>query len=854
MVLTLSIPCSAVAFLSNSSMPYRKNILIVGIYTLLTLVLTYPVSVQLSSHLAGFGGEDNLQWRWFLWWFKHALLTLQTPITQVSLLYAPLGGQQPLYAISAYVPALALPITLFAGPTVSFNISFLLSFILSGYTAYLLAYYLTQHRLAAVVAGLIFAFYPARFGYATGTFLGQLTVYLLPVYVLALLMLAHRPTWRRAIWTALVLACLGLTWPLHVAYGIFIFTGAILLWQLVVWLRQPQDRRAIKYFLVTFGLAFVLVIGFYGSLLSSILQGQYAHLGETDSVKFSLDLLAPISPSNYHPILRPLGWLPDYATRVLADRDDIQERLAYLGLVPLFLAGVGLIRFGRKLLLWLIIALVTLILSLGPILKFNGDLLRFDIDGYTGFVVLPYAFIRSLPVFDWSETLGRLTVPAMLCLAVMAAYGTMYLLNRFKAAWRPALVSLLSLLILLEYVTIFPFPTAPDTVPDFYYRLRQEGQQTPQKIIDLPLKGEPIYTNYAMHYQTVHQQPIAGGHFIREPAGAAEMTDFINQLLSPPKIQTAFVYPDPQERLSLLNRFGFTKIVNRQWLMTDETALAQLSYLSSWLGQPRPAGQVSVFEVPPGTGSIQPVVSLLDGEGWQVADDLLQLQTPAEVLVYLNEAQPRLVSLTLSLNAAAPDRYLNVALDGRRALRLYLASEWLDYQIPLRLPPGAHRLTFYPEEACSQACEPVNFSQIQVQPAPDELTTVSFGHQLSLIQHDLSTTRAVPGQPLLIYLYWQNQERLPRDYSAFVHLVSPSGQLLAQADYLLGDWLYPTSQWPSGHITAVPTLFFVPPDAPPGEYRLLAGLYQANDGERLLVDSASQPVDAALIANITIGP
>ncbi|MBI1879244.1 MAG: hypothetical protein HYR94_13670 [Chloroflexi bacterium] len=315
-------------------MKYRKDLLIAGCYILLTLILTYPVAFGLATEIAGFKGEDNLQWRWFLWWFKHALLTLHTSITDVTLLYAPTGGEQPLYAVTVFIPALALPLTLLAGPTASFNLSFLLSFALSGYTAYLLAYYLTRHRLAAFIAGLIFAFYPARFGYATGTFLGQLTTYFLPLYVLTLFMLAHRsnrairigeyPTGyrsanqqaierprlplhasrftpprllRRAIWAALVLACLCLTWPLHVVYGVVVFTTVFLGFQTVSWLRRPDTRSSIKYFAVTFGLALALIIGPYSSLLNSVLRGENAHLGSTDTTYFALDLLAFISPN-----------------------------------------------------------------------------------------------------------------------------------------------------------------------------------------------------------------------------------------------------------------------------------------------------------------------------------------------------------------------------------------------------------------------------------------------------------------------------------------------------------------------------------------------------------------------------
>ena len=493
-------------------MQYRKDLLIAGCYALLTAILTYPVAFRLTSHIAGFKGEDNLQWRWFLWWFKHALLTLQTSVADVSILFAPTGGEQPLYMITSLVPALALPLTLVGGPTLSFNLSFLLAFALSGYTAYLLAYYLTRHRLAAFVGGLIFAFFPARFGYATGTFLGQITTYFLPLYMLALLMVARRPTVRRAVWGGVVLACLSLTWPLHVAYGIMILTLLFTVFQGTTWLRQPETRGSIKYFMVMFALASIIVVGFYVPLLRAFLQGKGDFGVDTVATDFSVDLLAFISPSNYHPIWQPLGLLPAFARRVLVDENDIQERMAYIGLIPTILVGLGLLKFGRRLWFWLTTALVTAILSLGPLLKFNGGgPFQIDIEGYVGHIVLPYALVASFPIIRWSDVLGRFNVTTMLCVAVMAAYGLSFLINRFKLRAQLALVGGLAALILLEFLTIFPFPTEIDTVPPFYAALGQEAETSPQMIVDLPLGGSRVYNNYSMHYQTIHHQPLAGG-------------------------------------------------------------------------------------------------------------------------------------------------------------------------------------------------------------------------------------------------------------------------------------------------------------------------------------------------------
>ncbi len=836
-------------------MKYRKELTLLTGYTLLTFILTFPVILSLSGEIAGFKGEDNLQWRWFLWWFKHATLTLQTFIGHLPLLYAPTGGEQPLYFITVLVPALALPVTLAAGPTISFNLSFLLSFILTGYTTYLLGYYLTRSRLAGFVTGLIFAFYPARFGYGTGLFLGQLHVYLLPLYVLGLLMLARRPTIHRAVWTAAVLAGLCLTWPLHVAYGVVMFTLPVMLWQSYMWLRHPPNRTNLKYFALAFGLAFGLMIGFYLPLLGGILRGEMEHLGDGSSIDFALDLLAFISPSNYHPVLQPLNLLPDYAIRVLPGRSDIQERLAYVGFTVLLLALLGLIKSYRKLALWLIVAFFSIIFSLGPLLKFNGSLFQLTVEGYVGYVILPYAFLHSISVLSWSGTPGRLTVALMLCLAIMTAYGITYLSTYLKAKWRTGVVGVLCGLILLEYLSIFPFPTEPDYIPDFYHQLTLEGEYTPQKIIDLPLRGHPGYNNYAMHYQTVHRQAIAGGHFIRKPAGAIEMRDFIHQLLSPPLPQSVLDLPDEHTRLALLNQFGFTKVVARLWLVTDDEATTQLAYLSNWLGQPQPAGEVSVFQIPQATALLPEFVYLLDGSGWQLDGHRLQLTAPADLLVYVSAGQPQPATLQLGLSASNNEgRHLAIDHNGRPAIRFYLSKEPLNYHLPLKLPPGIHRLTFRPQESCQQNCTPVSFSRIALERPESEPDTVVFDHRLTLFHSELSGTTAAPGQPILIYLYWQSQEQVREDYSVFAHLVSPDGRLAGQADYLLGGWHYSTSNWPAGHIAASPVLLFFPPESLPGEYQLQVGLYRPDTGERLPVSSDAGQKDFVIISRITLNP
>jgi len=916
----------------------RPHLISFTLYTILTLILTYPVPFQLARHIAGFAGEDNLQWRWYLWWFPHAILTLQQPVSQVSLLFAPTGGEQPLYNITQFLPALALPLTLAFGATVSFNLMVLLAFILTGYTTYLLVYYLLPPLLigegrgevirpplligegrgevirpplfigegrgevirpplligegrgevsaracAAFLAGLIFTFYPAHFGYATGTFLGQISVYLLPLYLLALIRLTQSPTPPATSYVLFLISAvlLLLTWPLHVAYGVLPLTAAYLA-QLIY---QRKFAPLIPLFMAL-TLTGLLILPFYYPLLASVLSGQQKHLGGETATLFSVDLLAFITPSNHHPILEPLDLLPSYTAHVLRDYNDIQEKLAYLGVIPCLLALLAWRQHGRKLVLWLGLAVITMLLSLGPLLKFNGEIFQLNIEGYVGYIILPYALLRGLPIIDWSAVLGRLNVMTMLCLAIMAGHGAYALLkiaspriggteggrtlSNQAALW--GVTVLLSLLILTEYLTIFPFPMEIDHVPSYYTQLAELGRTEPQKIIDLPIMNN-FSNNYNMHYQTVHQQPILGGHFMRTPAGTDEMKAFIQALLSPPHPpltppdsggagggSPVFNPPSDIIRQAFLTQLGFTQIIAHPALMTDPADQAQLAYLSQWLGQPQTIDEVTVFKLPFPDSQL-PIpnsMTLLMGDSWHLSSESNQivLTETARLAVYIT---PPLIppltqggvgggnselggSLALSLSAPTADRYLTLHLDGRPLSRLYLTTELLHYNVPLSLTVGAHEITFHPEESCRTACAPVMIQQLAVTPplsqggAGGGSLSRSLSQPVAPIQlrgYELTRNEAVVGQPFLIYLYWQSQQRTDQNLSAFVQLTDGAGKSIAQADYLLGGWLYPTSAWSVGQMAAMPTLFFIPPNTPPGRYKLQVGIYQAETGQRL---------------------
>jgi len=98
-----------------------------------------------------------------------------------------------------------------------------------------------------------------------------------------------------------------------------------------------------------------------------------------------------------------------------------------------------------------------------------------------------------------------------------------------------------------------------------------------------------------------------------------------------------------------------------------------------------------------------------------------------------------------------------------------------------------------------------------------------------------------PGDTLHLTVTWQATRPFDRDLKLFAHLLDASGQVIAQADPLAGLGAGPdgegyfTSQWVPGELILDDVAIAIPPDAPPGAYRLAFGLYDGETLERLPV-------------------
>ena len=189
---------------------YRWALLALVLFAVPTLFLTWPLAGALTSRLPGTAtwAFDESTFVWNIWYFKHALLDLHTSPLHTGLIWAPLGIDLILYTYNFFNALAGMPLLLAFTPAVASNVTVLLATALSGLGAYLLALDVLRRarpdvprdalRLAALVAGIVYAFASNRAIYASLGHYDMVTTQWLPFYALYFLRTLHRPSRRNA--------------------------------------------------------------------------------------------------------------------------------------------------------------------------------------------------------------------------------------------------------------------------------------------------------------------------------------------------------------------------------------------------------------------------------------------------------------------------------------------------------------------------------------------------------------------------------------------------------------------------------------------------------------------------------
>jgi hypothetical protein len=190
-----------------------------------------------------------------------------------------------------------------------------------------------------------------------------------------------------------------------------------------------------------------------------------------------------------------------------------------------------------------------------------------------------------------------------------------------------------------------------------------------------------------------------------------------------------------------------------------------------------------------------------------------------------------------------PD-YIIIDSDTARRRRQALGSYFIFDEAGVefqQIPPG-WMLVYLHDDA------PHTWAVFAPAAAPSRPVLASLGEQIELLGYDLVPLLDTDERTLKITLYWRAVTALEKDYTLFLHVTAPDGFVKAQRDQQPFNGLWPTSRWTAGDVLADRYTIQLDDWLQPGEYLLLAGLYDPQSGQRLtLVNASPAPSPNAIL-------
>jgi uncharacterized membrane protein len=122
-------------------------------------------------------------------------------------------------------------------------------------------------------------------------------------------------------------------------------------------------------------------------------------------------------------------------------------------------------------------------------------------------------------------------------------------------------------------------------------------------------------------------------------------------------------------------------------------------------------------------------------------------------------------------------------------------------------------------------------ARLNALPAGARPVGAALAEEIRLEGVQLSATHCRSPCQLEVTLYWRADRRREANPSVFLHLAGPDGRPVAQSDGAPGEGRRPVSSWLAGEVVA--DRHRIDANVPPGEYRLLTGLYDPRTGQRL---------------------
>jgi hypothetical protein len=648
----------------------RPTLIALAIFIGLALLLTYPLPLQLTTHAPGDGSDDPAI-LWNLWWVRYSLTELQQSPFQSAWMFYPLGINLVFYTLTMLNGILSIPIQMVFGivPANSFVVYFELVMAALGmwlFTRRLLAYHSPARTFSrrtrdalALLAGVVFAYSTSKWLYLS---LGQFNIassHWLPWAALYLGRMWNAPTlpraMREAVFCAFFTLCIGWT---EFTYASFFIQFAALLYG---WLalgavknRAWGDLKRFTLACIVLGVLFVVGMSPILRLMLEDMRvnGDFLVEGLGFSDIFSNDLLGFVIPGDQHPLFG------DWVREGFAF-DYLNFAFIGWGTLALCVAAVLNRHTRQHTIYWGLFALIFGVLSLGPMLRINGE--AWDLP-------MPFDLMLQIPFVKANRYPSRYTVMIMMCLAIVATWGAVALLTwarQHGKRWGYGVVAALGVLVLIEHTGV-PLPLSDYRLPPIYSELRQSAGST---VLDIPLAWRNGFRvtgtqdaafMFAQAHQTYHEKRMLSGNTSRNPELKFQYfteLPLINSLLA---LETGKAIPpsrlssDAPISLELLRLLDAPDIVVQQLGRDNPEVTPELTlpYLESvmplepWYEDEAYIGLRATLPALPATyqwDARHPLARLFFGEGWSALPPLDVDRATFPVTMWVEQPEARLL-------------------------------------------------------------------------------------------------------------------------------------------------------------------------------------------------------------------
>jgi len=482
-------------------------------YIGLAIIITWPLVLNISTHIMGAGGDAPM-FVWNAWWLNKVIFEGQN-LFNTDYMFWPQTIDLTLHTLTIINSTIIALLSELMNLILAFNLHFLISISLSGLFTFLLVRHITKSDLPAFVSGIIFAFSP----YITAHWLGHqnlTTVWFIPLFIFLTIRLVETRQWKWAVGAGLIA---GLA-SLNDFYNPVFLLGFLIIW--LLWLCFSNKLKLVYQLQTKFYLMIFIWIGIWSVWLipaiNNLTQNQAKDVMSLKQIAafYSADLLRYFVPSFLNPIL---GWIASLVPGRFSGGVEGTIFAGYTILILIIGFLIYKLRHKLKILVlpsvwfWVVLVLAFGILSLGPYLKIAEQII---------FIPLPYAWIYKLiPLWGNFRVPARFSLMVILGLAVLVGIALSYILARIKEYHIKRLtICFIVLLIMIEFIPS-PYPLIDLSIPPVYEYVKND--KVSESLLEIPWGinsgywDEGKFISKFMYFATYHNKKLAIGSVSRIP-------------------------------------------------------------------------------------------------------------------------------------------------------------------------------------------------------------------------------------------------------------------------------------------------------------------------------------------------